>query len=141
MLYPNPRAFSEAVQQFNRLQRELEHHFGHATSADGPALSVWEDVEAFHVEADVPEVAIENLDVTVKEGNQLTISGERKATEIPNAVWHRQERPFGPFTRSVTLPMLVDSDRVEAKVEHGVLLVTLPKSEAAKPRKIAVRTA
>ncbi len=58
----------------------------------------------------------------------------------PNAIWHRQERGFGKFTRQVTLPSLVDADKVEAKYENGVLYLTLPKSEAAKPRKIIVKS-
>ena len=77
--------------------------------------------------------------VAIHEGNQLVVSGERKAPEIKNAVWHRQERPYGQFVRTVTLPVLVDADRVEARFEQGVLKLTLPKSAAAKPRKIQVR--
>ena len=63
----------------------------------------------------------------------------RAAPEVPGAVWVRQERPVGRFTRQVTLPVLVDADKVEARYEHGVLKLTLPKSEAAKPRKITVK--
>ena len=59
--------------------------------------------------------------MTVTEGNQLTIQGERTAPEIQGAVWVRQERPFGQFTRVVELPALVDADKVEATYEHGVL--------------------
>jgi HSP20 family protein len=56
-------------------------------------------------------------------------------------VWVRQERPFGKFTRAVNLPALVDADKVEAKYADGVLRLTLPKHEAAKPRKITVQSA
>ena len=79
------------------------------------------------------------LDVTVTEGNQLTIQGERAAPDIQGAVWVRQERPAGRFTRAVTLPALVDADKVEAVYADGVLKLTLPKHEAAKPRKVQVR--
>jgi HSP20 family protein len=107
----------------------------------GPALNVWEDENAVYVETDLPGVPADKLDVSVTEGNQLTIQGERPAPEVANAVWHRQERGFGTFTRSVTLPTLVNADKVEAQFEHGVLKLTLPKAQAAKPRKIAVKAA
>jgi len=79
------------------------------------------------------------VDVTVTEGNRVTVAGERKAAEPANAVWHRQERFAGTFARELTLPAPVDADKVEARFEHGVLKVTLPKSEAARPRKIAIK--
>jgi HSP20 family protein len=104
-----------------------------------PALNVWEDETAFYVESDLPDVAADKLEITVKEGNQLALSGERKPSEPANAVWHRQERFAGTFSRQLTLPAPVDADKVEARFEHGVLKLTLPKSEAARPRKISVR--
>jgi len=75
----------------------------------------------------------------VNEGNQLMVQGERPAPQITGAVWVRQERPFGKFVRAITLPSLVNPDRVEARYENGVLRLTLPKHEAAKPRKIVVK--
>jgi HSP20 family protein len=105
----------------------------------GPLLNLWEDDENLYAEADLPDVQADKLEVLVNEGNQLTIQGERKAPDIKNAVWHRQERPHGQFVRTVTLPMLVDAEKVEARFEQGVLKLTLPKSAAAKPRKINVK--
>lgn len=110
-----------------------------AAGVAGPLLNVWEDENALYVEADLPGVDPAKLDVTVTEGNHLTIQGERPAPEVGGAVWVRQERPAGKFARAVGLPALVDADKVEAKYEHGVLRLTLPKHEAAKPRKIAVK--
>jgi HSP20 family protein len=104
-----------------------------------PALNVWEDESFFYIEADLPDVSPERLDVTVKEGNRLTLSGERKAHDPANAVWHRQERFSGTFTRELTLATPVDPEKVEAKFEQGVLKLTLPKSEGARPRKIFVK--
>ena len=77
--------------------------------------------------------------MTVQHGTELTVKGERKSTPTKEAVWVRQERPTGTFTRSVTLPVLVDADKVEARYDLGVLHLTLPRSEAGKPRKIAVK--
>jgi HSP20 family protein len=127
-------------QELNQVQDEFTRWFGNATRGPAaPALNVWEDEQAVHVEADLPGFDASKLEVTVTEGNQLTVQGERPAPEIPGAVWIRQERPFGKFVRAIELPSLVDADRVEAKYENGVLKLTLPKHEAAKPRKIAVK--
>ena len=106
----------------------------------GPHLNVWEDEHALFVEAELPGIDPSKIDVTVTEGNKLTIRGERPAPEIAGATWVRQERPSGEFTREIGLPALVDSDKVEARYELGVLKLKLPKHEAVKPRKIRVTT-
>ena len=103
-------------------------------------MNVWADEHAVYAEVDLPGIDPDKLDISVIEGNRLTIQGERPVVELPNAVWHRQERGYGTFTRELTLPTLVDADKVEARYEHGVLKLTLPKAEAAKPRKITVRS-
>lgn len=134
-------AFGELVQEVNRIQEEFQRLFG-AGGAPGtvghPAINVWFDENNFYAEADLPDLNLESLDVSITDGNQLSIQGERKAPEISGAVWVRQERPYGQFTRVLELPSVVDADRVEARYEHGVLKITLPKSAAAKPRKINV---
>jgi len=130
--------YNDLFQEVNRIQEEFQRMFGNGSPA-GPAVNVWADENNFYAEADLPDLNLDKLDVSVTDGNQLVIQGERKAPEVPGAVWVRQERPFGQFTRSVTLPTLVDTDKVEAKYENGVLRLTLPKSEAAKPRKINVK--
>lgn len=124
--------------EFARLVNRLGA-FADPAGAAVPLLNVWEDEHALYAEADLPGLDPAKLDVFVTEGNQLTIQGERTAPEIPGATWVRQERPFGQFTRVIGLPALVDADNVGAHYENGVLRLTLPKSEAAKPRKIAVK--
>jgi|SRR5579883_58705 len=131
-------AFGELFSEVNRIQEEFQRLFGANTPA-GPAVNVWADENNFYAEADLPDLDLEKLDISITDGNQLTIQGERKAPEVKGAVWVRQERPFGQFTRVLALPTLVDADRVDAKYENGVLRLTLPKSEAAKPRKITVK--
>ena len=142
-MFINSKTINNLWRDMEGFRQEVDRLFGRQllSSAGGaaPALNVWEDENAFYVEADLPDVAADRLDVTVKEGNRLSVSGERKATEPANAVWHRQERFVGPFARELTLPAPVDADKVEAKFEHGVLKLTLPKSEAARPRKITVK--
>jgi HSP20 family protein len=105
----------------------------------GPAMNVWADEQAVYAEVDLPGVDVNKLDISVSEGNKLSIQSERPVLELPNAVWHRQERGSGTFTRTLTLPTMVDADKVEAKYDNGVLKLTLPRAEAAKPRKIAVK--
>jgi HSP20 family protein len=139
--------FNDLYREMNRLQDEMGRFFGRAgrgvASAFGslvPPVNVWEDADHVYAEVDLPGVDAAKLELSVVEGNQLTIQGERPVVELGNSVWHRQERPAGTFTRVVTLPTLVDANRVEASYEAGVLRVTLPKAEAAKPRKITVKS-
>lgn len=106
----------------------------------GPLANMWEDDTAVFVELDLPAVDPAKLELNVTEGNRLTVQGERTAPVVTGTTWVRQERPFGPFNRTIELPFMVDSEKVEASYEHGVLRITLPKSEAAKPRRITVKT-
>jgi len=130
--------------EMGRVQSELNRLFGRYNGSRtmppaGPAVNVWEDETNVYAEADLPGMKLERLEVFVTEGNQLTLQGERQPTPVEGAVWHRQERGFGQFLRQITLPSLVDADKVEAKYEFGVLHLTLPKSAAAKPHKITVK--
>lgn len=109
-----------------------------ALGAAYPPVNVREDGETVYVEAELPGIHQEDVAVVVTEGNQLTIEGERRPAGPEGAVWHRRERGFGRFGRVVLLPVAVDADKVEARLEHGVLLVTLPKAEAYRPRRIPV---
>jgi HSP20 family protein len=104
-----------------------------------PALDVWGDEENLYLEAELPGMELADLEIYVTGGNQLALRGERKQPSVDGS-WHRQERGFGPFSRVLTLPVAVDADRVEAKLQHGVLTVTLPKAREAKPRRITVKT-
>jgi HSP20 family protein len=104
-----------------------------------PALNVWEDDDAYHVSSELPGLELEDLEILVNGGKQLTIKGERKEPQVDDATWHRRERGFGSFARAVDLPGLVDSERVQARFHNGVLTVDLPKAEQAKPRRITVQ--
>lgn len=105
-----------------------------------PPVNVWEDADAFHLEAELPGLTQEQLNVAVTHRNQVTLEGERLIDEANGkGRWHRRERGFGRFRRVLKLPAPVDADKVEAKLDNGVLLVTLPKAEEARPRRIAVK--
>jgi len=126
--------------EFNQVQDEFAKWFGQSVAAPAsPVLNVWEDENAVFAEVDLPGIDPAKLEITVTEGNQLTVQGERVAPTISGVSWIHQERPFGKFTRVVELPTLVNAENVDAKYENGVLRLTLPKHEAAKPRKIIVK--
>jgi len=110
-----------------------------------PLLNAREEDNALHVEALAPGVDPASLKITVV-NNQLTIAGEKPAlpqdcAEKKPDAYHRNERAAGQFIRSMTLPVEVDADKVEAAYKNGVLRITLPKAEAAKPKQIAVHIA
>jgi len=128
--------FGEIWGEVNRISDEMNKLFARRSPAALP-VNLWADEHNLFAEFDLPDIDPAKLEVTVTEGTKLNISGVRPAPQEAG-VWIRQERPFGTFTRDVTLPVLVDADKVTANYEHGVLKLTLPKSEAAKPRKIAV---
>jgi HSP20 family protein len=102
-----------------------------------PPLDVLETSDAFVIRADVPGVAMGDLDVTVV-GGEVTIAGGRERVEHEGAGLRRRERPFGRFTRTVAIDADLDAEAVSATLRDGVLTVTLPKTAAAKPRKIVV---
>jgi len=110
-------------------------------AAGYPALNTWEDGEHAYVEAELPGLGMEDVEVYVS-GSDVTIGGERKIAAAPaDAAWHRRERAQGRFTRTLTLPWDVDADKVEATLRDGVLTVKLPRCESCKPKKVKVATA
>ena len=104
-----------------------------------PLLNVLSTTDNYIVRAELPGIKAEELDITVS-GNNLTITGERKIPpENHNAKYHRKEREAGKFSRAVTLPGPLDSNKVEASLKNGILKVVISKAEEAKPKKISVR--
>lgn len=102
-----------------------------------PPVSVSEDENRMYVECEIPGVKKDQLELLVLD-NKLTISGVRNRDESEDVERHRSERPVGAFSRVITLPREVDPDTIEARLENGVLEVTLSRSEATRPRKIEV---
>jgi len=134
--------------EMDRLRREMDKIYGAFTEGWGiapaagvfPALNMSEDEHNLYVRAELPGVAPEDIEITTKENN-LVIKGERKiAAEGEKVSYHRKERDEGNFRRIISLPTRVDSDKVSAVCKNGVLTVTLPKAEEAKPRQITVKS-
>ena len=112
---------------------------GRQTSAFVPAFEVKETTEAFVLKGDLPGVVEADLDIAVH-NNILTVSGVRQAEERKEGEsFALYERQYGSFTRSFSLPDSADGERVEAKLDNGVLTLTIFKRAEAKPRKIAVK--
>jgi HSP20 family protein len=109
------------------------------TTAWAPALDISERKDAYLVTVEVPGVEPEDLDITMEDG-LLTIKGERQFTsESSEQQFHRVERRYGAFRRSITLPAQVQTDHIEATFDNGVLQIVVPKAEEAKPKRIQVR--
>lgn len=103
-----------------------------------PALDVYEEKDHFVVKAELPGMKKEEIEVSFQDGS-LSLSGERKSeSKHADAEVYRAERFFGRFQRTVTLPAPVAPDRIKAAYKDGVLTVTLPKTEEAKPKQIDV---
>lgn len=130
--------FREFWNEVGRVSGELNRTFANRAGVNGPPVNLWSDEDHVYAEVELPGLDPAKIDVTVAEGNTLQINGSRELPQAEGAVWVRQERPAGTFTREIELPVVVDADRVQAKYENGVLKLTLPKSAAAKPRKIPV---
>ena len=104
-----------------------------------PAVDIFERGDNLILSAELPGVSREELELKV-EGNVLTLRGERQRDKtIQDEQYHRVERTYGTFSRSFTLPSTVDSARIEARFKDGILEVTLPKAEDAKPKRIDVK--
>lgn len=134
--------------EMNRLRNEMDRLFGRYGfqqqprrfgASVFPPLNLWEDDDNLYIEAELPGFELDDLEIYVTGGNQLSIKGERKAPKLENGSWHRRERGFGSFSRVIELPSTVDNEHVTAEFKHGVLTITLAKSEQVKPRRIEVK--
>jgi HSP20 family protein len=106
-----------------------------------PPVDIQETEHELVLKADVPDVDMKDIDVRMENGT-LTLRGERKfETNKNEGGWHRVERSYGTFERAFTLPDTVSPEGVKADYKNGVLTVTLPKKEIAKPRQIKVQVA
>jgi len=136
--------FQELVAMNNRLSRTLGDAVPNTEDAFGswaPPVDIFEKNDHLVIRAEIPGVKRDDMDVRIENG-VLTLHGERKnETEIKEANAYRMERIYGTFTRSFSLPTTVDATKVAATYKDGVLEVTVPKAETAKPKKIAISAA
>ncbi len=141
MYWTDDRAWSPFA-ELRSLQRDMNRLFdgndGGTAMSRFPALNVWGNGENVVVTAELPGIDAADLDINVV-NNQLTIKGERKKDKpAEDAVCHRCERGAGAFVRTVSLPFAVESEKVSAGYDKGVLTITLPRNEATKPKRIEI---
>jgi HSP20 family protein len=129
-----------------RLQRDMNRLLGGtsrwpgwSTAPSYPAMNVWTNQDGAVVTAELPGVDPDEIDISVQ-NDTLTLRGARAPDEVPEGgTYHRRERGSGSFTRSLQLPFPVEAEKVVASYEKGVLTIALPRVEADKPIKIAIK--
>lgn len=141
MLPIRRRAWSPLAQIQEEMGNVLSRFFGEGPEVTmSPAMDILETDNEVVVKAELPGLKAEDIKVSVENG-ALTISGEkRQEREQKDRNYHLVQRRFGSFYRSVMLPSGVDADKVDARYHDGVLTLTMPKSEQAKPKKIEIKT-
>jgi len=144
--YPS-RGFRGAFEELDRMRREMDRlveglggrgairPFGAGVF---PAVNLTEDRNNYYVRAELPGMKADDLNISVA-GNGVSISGERKIpAEGDNVRYHRREREAGSFSRMIGLPAEVNPDKVNAALKDGILTITVPKAEKAKPKQITI---
>lgn len=139
------QGFWAPFRELDRLREEMNRVFGGVDdgavrpTADFPPMNVWTSAEGMVVTAELPGVDPQALEVSAV-ADTLTIKGERKPLELAQGdVYHRQERGYGTFTRTVQLPFRVDPNQIEARFQRGVLRVELRRPDEERPKKISVK--
>jgi HSP20 family protein len=123
---------------FERLNRAAS---GMPTPSTGafPAVNVWEEGDKAFVTAELPGIDPKDVDISVA-GKSVTLRGFRKPADVcEGECFHRRERWTGQFSRTIEMPYFIDAGKVEARFSKGILQMTLPRAEADKPKKIAVK--
>ena len=122
----------------NQLLAESFVRPGRVPLADQPAMDLYETEQGYVVKLAAPGLKADNFEITMQE-NVLTIHGRTEAEQPEGARYHLQEQRFGEFNRSVRFPTLVDADKVQASLADGILTIQVPKAEAVRPKRIAVK--
>jgi HSP20 family protein len=128
--------------EIDRVQEELSRLYprrGEPQTFDFPAINVWTGPDGVVLTAELPGVEPDKMDISVA-GDTVTVRGSRAVDEPKQGEsFHRREREGGQFARSVKLPFEIDPAKVDARFSSGVLTLTLPRAEAEKPKKIAIK--
>ncbi|HEY3354826.1 MAG TPA: Hsp20/alpha crystallin family protein [Polyangia bacterium] len=144
--WPSYPGWSSPFTELERMRREMDRlldtYAGRAPTAGVfPPVNVSQDADNYYVRAELPGVTADTLEVTTSH-HAVAIAGSRQQPrEEERQSFHRRERPQGAFHRTVTLPGEFQASKIEARQINGILTITLPKAEAAKPRQIPVQGA
>ena len=133
--------FREMTQVQNQFNRLVDQVWGGRQESWLPAVDVFDTKDAVVLKAELPGMKVDDIQIEVDD-NVLTIKGERTFVDsVDESRYYRVERRYGAFQRSLALPQGVKADEIRATYEDGVLEVTVPKSEAEKPKRIEVKAA
>ena len=133
--------------ELDRMRRQLDRIMGDTNTSTlrGPGRGVFplvnltEDKNNYYIRAELPGIKGDDLEINATDNN-ISINGERKLPEENgSARFHRRERDFGRFSRAITLPGKVNNDKISANMKDGMLTITIPKAESAKPRQIQIQ--
>lgn len=132
--------FLDPWREFDRMRREFARYASRETG-EFPPVNLWLKGEEALVTTEIPGVEPNSIEVSVMDGT-LTLRGSRRPERLSEGEsYHRRERWHGDFSRAVALPFKVEADKVQARYSKGVLEVRLPRAEAEKPRKVAIKAA
>lgn len=135
-----PTSFWSDFDELRNDMNLLFEDFGSQRTQTFPPVNLWSDNEEAVLKAELPGLKREDITITVQ-NNILTIEGNRKLEALKeDEDYHRRERGYGNFKRTITLPFSVNSDKITAKVSNGILTVNLPRREEDKPQKISIST-
>jgi HSP20 family protein len=139
----------ESMMPFGELRREMDRLLDNFVGGIGkgipfrghgyPLVNVWESDEHVCVEAEVPGLSMNDIEVQVM-GGELTIKGRCPEPQMVDVVYHREERHTGEFSRVIRVPQEVKSDSVDAILKDGLLTIKLPKTDVSRARKVTVRS-
>ena len=139
--------FRDTFDELDRMRRQMDRLFNDLGAVQSlgagagvfPLVNITEDKESYYIRAELPGVKGGDLDIQATV-NTLSISGERKfAEQAKGAKYHRREREAGKFSRVIGLPGDIDADKVSAELVNGILTLSVPKAEAAKPKQISIK--
>ncbi len=146
-IYNTPSvSFRSAFEQLDRMNRQFEQLFGDDPRVGRgllgagvfPQINLTEDTDKFYVRAELPGVKTDDIEMQATSKN-LSISGKRKIeVEGEGVRYHRREREAGKFSRIIAMPTEIDPDRIEARMQDGILTIHIPKADAVKPRQITI---
>ena len=130
--------WTHPVNLFNEFDRLFERPLAQSTNDWSIALDVAENDDAYLIQATVPGINPDNLEITLEDG-VLTLKGEiLRDEEVEDVKYHLRERRYGSFSRSIRFPVAVNGDAVDATYSNGILSLNIPKAEAVKPKRITI---
>lgn len=130
--------------QLGRMENEMNRmlsRYSYPTSSEFPAFNIWGTPDQVVVTTEIPGIDPKSIEISVA-GSTLTVRGLRDPEQMGKGTsYHRRERWYGKFSKTIELPFTIEANKVEARFSKGVLSITLPRSEAEKPKKVTVKSA